>query len=191
LQLWFDVTVLQPGASGFVNDVRKLTAKVARFITPTQDARDRNKFVPPKVRFGWGSFQFDGLMESMEESLEFFSNDGRPLRASVSLALTQQKIAEFVFRPTSGPAAAPPGAGSPGQQPLTPAPAGSSVQQLAATSGKGSDWKQIAEANAIENPRLLSPGLLLDLNLSAPRLSFPAPSAQPLVVQLPRIGLRR
>jgi hypothetical protein len=28
---------------------------------------------------------------SLEESLEFFSNDGRPLRASMTLALSQQK----------------------------------------------------------------------------------------------------
>jgi hypothetical protein len=60
LQLWFDVT--QPSSDGKPqeSDVRKLTEKVAYFITPTEDGK---KFVPPAVRFVWGSFQFDGLME--------------------------------------------------------------------------------------------------------------------------------
>ena len=82
-----------------VDDVRKLTQKVVFFITPQPEG---NKFVPPAVRFLWGSFQFDGLMESLEESLEFFSNEGKPLRASMSLNLSQQKITKFIFRATAG-----------------------------------------------------------------------------------------
>ena len=41
----------------------------------------------------------------MEEALDFFSSDGRPLRASVSMNLTQQKITEFKFGQTAGPGA--------------------------------------------------------------------------------------
>jgi hypothetical protein len=92
LQLWFDVTAPMPPEQTKEQDVRKLTAKVAYFITPKPEG---DKFVPPAVRFIWGSFQFDGIMESMEESLEFFSSDGRPLRASVTINLTQQKITEL------------------------------------------------------------------------------------------------
>jgi hypothetical protein len=119
--------------------------------------------VPPAVRFIWGSFQFDGIMESMEESLEFFSSDGRPLRASVTINLTQQKITEFTFRATAGPGATQ----SPGTRPLTPAPQGKSVQSMADSQGKGDNWQGIASANGIENPRLLQPGQLVDLNASA------------------------
>src|SRR5262245_49586395 len=71
LQLWFDVTALEDGENT-TDDVRKLTQKIAYFITPKQEGE---KTVPPAVRFLWGSFQFDGLMDSLEESLEFFSND--------------------------------------------------------------------------------------------------------------------
>ena len=70
LQLWFDVNAPQEGET--VLDVRKLTEKISYYITPTADAKDAKKFIPPAVRFIWGSFQFDGLMESLEESLEFF-----------------------------------------------------------------------------------------------------------------------
>jgi hypothetical protein len=49
---------------------------------------------------------------------------------------------------------------------LTQAPAGSSVQNIADSQGKGDNWQDIAAANNIENPRLLQPGQLLDMNAS-------------------------
>ena len=169
VQLWFDVTALADGENT-TDDVRKLTQKVAYFITPEKEG---DKFVPPAVRFLWGSFQFDGLMDSLEESLEFFSNDGRPLRASMSLALSQQKIQAFKFEKTGFQKRPPPAAGStapdpaaaPGTKPLTAAPAGFSIQLLADIQSKGADWQAIAAANNIENPRLLAPGQLIDLDV--------------------------
>jgi hypothetical protein len=139
VQLWFDVTATLPQGQQGVTDVRKMTEKVAYFMKPKPSDKDPKQIVPPGVRFVWGTFQFDGLMESLEESLEFFSPDGRPLRASLSISLTQ---------------------------PLTPAPAGSSLQGLAAGLGKATDWQSIAQANGIENPRLLKPGQLIDMNAS-------------------------
>jgi hypothetical protein len=161
LQLWFDVSAPLPESEP-VDDVRKLTQKVAFFITPQEEG---DTFVPPAVRFLWGSFQFDGLMESLEESLEFFSNEGKPLRASVSLNLSQQKITKFIFRSTAGSSQVGP---TPpvGTRPLTQAPAGTTLQGLADSQGKGNSWQLIAEANGIENPRLLQPGQLIDLNVT-------------------------
>jgi Contractile injection system tube protein/LysM domain len=159
LQLWFDVTQPMPEGEESVNDVRKLTQKVAYFITPVQEGR---QFVPPAVRFVWGSFQFDGLMESLEESLEFFSAEGRPLRASMVLNLSQQKITEFTIKDVAAA-----NVQTPGTRPLTPAPANESLQSMADKQGKGGDWQSIAAANNIENPRLLAPGQLIDMNASA------------------------
>lgn len=156
LQLWFDVTAIPPEEKQ-ERDVRTLTTKVAYFITPKPEGEN---FLPPRVRFIWGSFQFDGIMESMEESLEFFSSDGRPLRASVSINLSQQKIMEFKGDENTGPNSTP----SPGTRKMTPAPKGKSVQNLADMLGKGANWQVIASANGIENPRLLQPGQLIDLN---------------------------
>ena len=160
VQLWFDVNAPQEGDAA--RDVRKLTEKITHFITPKPDKRDDKKFIPPGVRFIWGSFQFDGLMESLEESLEFFSPEGIPLRASMTLNLSQQKIDQYKFA-VEPPAKVP----LPGTRPLAAAPAGSNVQNMAASQGKGGDWQSIAAANGIENPRALAPGQLLDLNAQA------------------------
>jgi hypothetical protein len=157
LQLWFDVTAMPEPKPD--DDVRKYTQKVAYFITP--QPKDK-QFVPPAVRFQWGSFKFDGIMESLEESLEFFSNDGRPLRASMTMNLSQQKITEFKFLPTAGPG----NKVQAGTRELTKAPAGANVPALADSLGKGDIWQLIAAANNIENPRLLEPGQLLDMSAS-------------------------
>jgi hypothetical protein len=110
------------------------------------------------------------MMDSLEETLEFFSTDGKPLRASLVVSLSQQKITRF-FDPnnaTAGSTATPPGAGpSPaGTRPLTASPAGASLQALADIHGPNVSWQSIASANGIENPRLLATGQLIDLNLS-------------------------
>lgn len=177
VQLWFDLTTPETsgtasssssaaptqGGAGKVDDVRKLTQKVAYFITPKQAQNDKNKFIPPGVRFIWGSFQFDGLMDSLEESLEFFSSEGKPLRASVSFSLSQQKIQKFVFRGNEGI----PGLGAPGTNPLVQAPSGATLQGIADSQGQGGNWQAIASANGIENPRSLQPGQLVNTNVSS------------------------
>lgn len=167
--LYFDVMGELPQGLAPVNDVRKLTERVAYFITPIGEPKaNPKKFIPPAVRFIWGSFQFDGIMESMEETLELFSFEGRPLRASVAIALTHQKITAFTFNAANDPPATTRRGGpAPGTSPVTEAPAGSSVQSLAAnqpSGGSGADWQSIAQANGIENPRMLKPGQLIDLN---------------------------
>jgi Contractile injection system tube protein len=174
LTLWFDVGSPQPPDGTRVDDVRKLTKKVAYFITPKPVQGQRDKFVPPAVRFVWGSFQFDGLMDALEETLELFSPEGKPLRASLGVSLSQQKI-QFAFRDTGSPTGGVGGPGAPGTpatpgtQPLAQAPAGSTVQGLADAAGKD-DWQSLAASNGIENPRLLQPGALLDLDAQAPQL---------------------
>jgi hypothetical protein len=168
VQLWFDVN--HPDAGDAPKNVRELTSKVAYFITPKKINEKPAKYMVPGVRFSWGTFSFIGVLESLDETLELFSSDGCPLRASLSLGLTQQEIKAFDRdqglrqpKPKSGTGEAA------GTAPLTSAPQGSSVQNLADGAGGGSrngskNWQDIAAANGIENPRLLAPGQLIDLN---------------------------
>ena len=194
LTLWFDVGSPQPpGGGARVDDVRKLTKKVAYFITPKPVQGQRDKFVPPAVRFVWGSFQFDGLMDALEETLELFSPEGKPLRASLGVSLSQQKI-QFAFRDTGSPTGGAGGPGAPGTpstpgtQPLAQAPAGSTVQGLADAAGKD-DWQSVAAANGIENPRLLQAGALLDLNAQAPQLGVSLGVDAGLAVATPQVAV--
>jgi hypothetical protein len=165
VQLWFDVTAELAQGQQNETDVRQLTKKVVYFITPKPSKKDPSKDVPPAVRFQWGTFQFDGIMESMEESLEFFSAEGKPLRASVTLSLSQQRI-EFAFvKPEQTGATGAPGKSRPGTRSLTQAAAGQTLQGLASTQGQTGDWQAIASANGIENPRMLKAGQFIDMGL--------------------------
>jgi hypothetical protein len=156
LQLWFDVTAMEKDP---VDDVRRLTQKVIYFMTPQKSDTDANKKVPPGVRFHWGTFLFDGMVEGLEETLEFFSPDGKPLRATISLTFSQQKILETKFEGDGRVPAAP------GQQPLKAAKQGDSLQNMAGKRGNG-DWQSIAAANGVEDPLRMSPGQLVNLNAS-------------------------
>jgi hypothetical protein len=100
-------------------------------------------------------------MDSMDETLEFFSSEGKPLRASVAVALSQQKITKFPLG--AGGGASPAAPRTPGTSPLSRATAGLSLPQLAAVGGAGASWPQIALANGIEDPLRLQPGQLVDL----------------------------
>ncbi len=164
LELWFDVTApLADGSMQEDGDVRRLTEKVAYFITPVEVSGNGNekKWRPPGVRFIWGSFKFDGIMDSLNESLEFFSEHGKPMRASVSISLSQQQI-QFQFGEQNAPGLS--SVNTPGTQPQQPVNEGDSVQDIAARAGRPQDWKNIAAANNIENPRQLAAGTLLNLN---------------------------
>jgi len=156
LTLWFDVTAMEKDA---VDDVRRLTQKVVYFMTPQKSDADPKRLSPPGIRFQWGSFLFDGMVEALEETLEFFSPDGKPLRANVSMTLSQQKILEASFK---GDGKVP---SKPGQAPLKAAKQGDSLQNMAGQNGKG-DWQGIAAANGIEDPLRMPAGALVDLNAS-------------------------
>jgi hypothetical protein len=166
VQLWFDINHPATG-DGKPRDVRDMTGQVAYFITPKGDKKTPETFLIPAVKFHWGTFSFIGVMESLEETLELFSSEGVPMRASVSFGLTQQEIVAFQSAQAARlPAVAGVSSSRPvGTVPLTSAPAGATVQSLADSgSAAGASWQAIAAANGIENPRLLAPGQLLNIN---------------------------
>jgi hypothetical protein len=86
LALVFDADEPGPGRRT-PGDVRRLTEKVAYFATPR--AMRGGASTRRAVRLAWGTFQFDGHVEALEETLEAFSLDGRPLRATVALTLAR------------------------------------------------------------------------------------------------------
>ncbi|HEU4386428.1 MAG TPA: hypothetical protein VFV34_01435, partial [Blastocatellia bacterium] len=86
MQLVFDTT-----HNG--EDVRVTTEKIGKFMEP--DA----KKIPPIVLFEWGSYKFQGMVDSFKETIDFFAPNGVPLRATVSLSMSSQ---DEVFETTDG-----------------------------------------------------------------------------------------
>jgi|SRR5215216_1019899 len=176
VQLWFDVTAVLPQGKQSVKDVRELTEEVVYFMRPANAERQ----TPRGVQFRWGTLIFTGILDSLDESLELFSTQGVPLRASVNIGISQGKAG---FRELPGGAGGGLSAGlglsagagigasaslGAGTQPLVQAEAGVSLQAMASASfGAGADWQSIATANGIENPRLLQPGQFINMNARA------------------------
>jgi contractile injection system tube protein len=68
------------------DDVRLHTQKVGKLMQP--DAGSDK--VPPVVQFEWGMYTFKGMLQQYQETIEFFSSDGVPLRATVKITITSQ-----------------------------------------------------------------------------------------------------
>ena len=145
IELWWDSA--EEGS-----DVREKTQGVAYFIQPKKDTQDGQEVkIPPRVRFLWGSFLFDGIVTGLDESLEYFSELGIPLRASTSISLSEQAF-QFTISPT--------GAGGAGTAPTTTAQDGDTVQDIAGRNN-GTPWQDVAEENDVDDPRNPGEGTVL------------------------------
>lgn len=155
-ELWFDIT--DPNIDKTYRtetDVRRITKKVADFMqTEEQVNGETTTYVPPGIRFLWGSFLFEGIMESINETYEYFSEEGKPLRASVAVSLTKQDV-EVRFGSDRD---AVPGGNLPGTRQLAQAQQGDTMQSIAARQGNAENWQPTALANNIENSRRIAPG---------------------------------
>jgi hypothetical protein len=101
----------------------------------------------------------------MDETLEYFSEEGMPLRATVSLNMTSD-TGLFLIGTAGSASNAPPGrpAATGATSPLKQAQPGDSLPKLAGRSGQSANWKAIASANNVDDPLRLAAGALIDLN---------------------------
>jgi hypothetical protein len=153
------------------SDVRLLTRRIAEtFLKPIEQGK--KQLAPKRCLFQWGGFEFVGLLQSFEETLDFFSPEGRPLRSTVSLKLSEDRY-QFRGKDVDQEARKPPqltptgnnsgknpagnGAAAPSQD-TSPVPGGSG--------GSGS-WRDTALFNGIESPRLPSADMLAVPQVSA------------------------
>ncbi|SAK96338.1 hypothetical protein AWB81_05379 [Caballeronia arationis] len=77
VELFFDSTDLGV-------DVHKFTDKLDALILVQKSDKAE---APKTVTFRWGSFSFDGVIESATTTLDFWSAEGTPLRATVALTI--------------------------------------------------------------------------------------------------------
>jgi hypothetical protein len=97
IELVFDTSVLDAenlsetdGTQTLLHkDVRLQTQKIASEFMKPQDAESNQPKAPKRCRFQWGSFSFIGMLSSYNETLDYFSAEGVPLRATLALSFKQ------------------------------------------------------------------------------------------------------
>ena len=107
--------------------------------------------VPPLITFIWGAEQFTGVCTSLSINYQMFQPNGAPIRAEVSLDLTQASAT--IAKPQNPTTQAVPGLGT---HTLVE---GDTLQAIAfKTYGDPNRWRAIAEANGIDDPFRLPRG---------------------------------
>lgn len=132
-------------------DVREHTRRIVALT-----ALDAELHAPPVVRFEWGRLAFQAVVERVGQKFTMFLADGTPVRATLSVVFKEYKtIREQLNNPHLQSAD------------LTKRvrlQRGDQLWRLAhAEYGSVDDWRLIATANAIDNPRLLATGTELRL----------------------------
>ncbi|WP_129674632.1 hypothetical protein [Candidatus Chloroploca sp. Khr17] len=138
-------------------DVRIETVKIARYLQPYDDT----KKIPPTIRFEWGTFVFEGYVESYKETIDFFAAGGVPLRSTLNVTFTS-KDKQFDTRSANDGDTANVGQGLSGLDSavVAPAPDGGednptagSPADTAAQGGDPGAARMLALANGLESLR--------------------------------------
>jgi hypothetical protein len=122
---------------------------------PGYDAESGNGR-PPWVQFHWGDFHsFKAVIADLGLSFTYFSAEGVPLRAKVKLTLNQ-------FEPDDNWGRQNPTSGTPRPHRTHVVQPGETLDRIAAKHyGTSTPWRDIAQANGIEDPFDLRPGTTL------------------------------
>jgi hypothetical protein len=112
---------------------------------------DSDLHAPPICLFIWGSFVFQCIIERASKRFTMFLPAGIPVRATLSVTLKEYKEVEVQVQEIAAQSAD-----------LTKrrvVTQGDSLWSIAAGQyGNPAEWRLIADANEIDNPRLLEPG---------------------------------
>ncbi len=144
-------------------DVRTHTSQLAQLLIPSIDTGNGKR--PPKLQISWGHadpdpstalFPFVCVMETLKQQFVLFDNDGTPVRAKVTASFKE-------FRSTQEENQRNPPSNSAPAQTYT-VKEGDTLSSIAGQVWHdASQWRRIASANEILNPRTLTPGQQLNL----------------------------
>ena len=155
LQLFYDATdsSILPGGKP-VEDVRQLTNQIVA-LTRKQA---KNQEEPPIVVLSWGKFPtgsdfpFTGVITSLRQNFTLFKRNGAPVRATLDLTFTEY-ISPERNKKEHDP-----------ESTTRVIKRGDSLSGIAAeVYGDPQQWRVIAEANGLDDPRRLSPGKRLTI----------------------------
>src|SRR5262245_38513097 len=127
------------------SDIEADIAKIETFIQI-----DSALHAPPVVEFSWAKFTFTGVITSVREKMTLFSEDGRRLRARLSLSFKSYKSAEVQLRELKR--------SSPDRSHTRVLREGETLAHIAyEVYGDPRMWRPIALANGITRPRFIEP----------------------------------
>lgn len=142
MELFFD-TYEEPGQP----DVRTFTSRVVHLLDPLPQTG-----APPILMFVLGQLHFQCVLVDAGQRYTMFLRDGTPVRATLTMRF--QEYVRVEFEVTHGFFAGPPTLHTIAQ--------GETLSGLAADYlGDPTAWRRIAEANKIDDPLNLPPGLSL------------------------------
>jgi Contractile injection system tube protein/LysM domain len=156
MELFFDTW---DTASAEKKDVRDLTNKVVRLLEI-----DPALHAPPVLRVQWGSLDFRCVLAKANQKFQMFAEDGRPVRARVTVTFSRfidaEREAKEVPRQTSD------------FTKVHVVIQGETLSGIAAHHYEDSRlWRPIALASELDDPRAISPGQ----SLRVPSLPFNDP----------------
>jgi hypothetical protein len=132
-------------------DVEEDLANLEKFVLI-----DSSLHAPPVVEFFWGGFSFTGVVTALRRKMTLFSEDGRVLRARVTLSIRSYKSAEVQLRELK--------LSSPDRTHVRVLREGETLAHIAyEVYGDPRMWRPIALANGIERPRFIDPGTPLQI----------------------------
>lgn len=162
MELFFDASL--PNDKVKIEDVRRRTNQLFKFmmIDPQLKNKSKNSKMgqPPKCRLFWGKDTknyFDCYITSCQIKYTMFDPSGMPVRASATLQMKEVKDPDNLegTNPTS--------VGEPGQR-VRVVQEGDRLDWIAYQEyGDASLWRRIAEANGINDPLELRPGMTLSI----------------------------
>jgi hypothetical protein len=117
---------------------------------------DSKLHAPSPVRFRWARFEFKAVIEKVTQKTTMFLNDGTPVRATLNVTFREYlTIAEQLIQPRRE------SADRTKRRQLT---ADDSLWAMAWREyGSPAEWRLIARANDIDDPRLVQPGTWLSV----------------------------
>lgn len=150
LELFFDTTA--SGMNIGAVDVQTLTRSIYQLvkIQPKTHA-------PPRILVSWGrGLAFKAIVESVQQKFTLFSPEGVPLRAMVSVTFREYKTLEEQLSELN--------LQSPDVTRQRVVRRGDTLARIAAEEyDDPREWRRIATANQLDNPRNLAPGTVLEV----------------------------
>jgi hypothetical protein len=135
-----------------------MTSVRDKYVDPLRKllAIEGSLHAPPIVQFVWESFRFTGVIDSLNVTFSLFSEKGFPVRAKLSFSIKEYTTVDQQRSIANKQ--------SPDLEKSYVVKRGDTLSAIAQIAyGAATQWRAIAAANSIFDPRMLVPGTVLTI----------------------------